>query len=29
MKDLLEEANELIAILVISSKTLKNRGKRQ
>jgi four helix bundle protein len=29
MKDLLEEANELTAILVTSSKTLKNRGKRQ
>ena len=29
LKDLLEEANELIAILVTSSKTLKSRGKRQ
>lgn len=29
MKDLLEEANELIAILVTSSKTLKNRGKKR
>lgn len=29
LKDLLEEANELIAILVTSSKTLKNRTKRQ
>jgi four helix bundle protein len=28
LKDLLEEANELIAILVTSSKTLKTRGKR-
>lgn len=29
MKELLEEANELIAILVTSSKTLKNRGKKR
>ena len=29
LNDLLEEANELIAILVTSSKTLKNQGKRQ
>jgi four helix bundle protein len=29
MKDLLEEANELIAILVTSSKTLKNREKKR
>ena len=29
MKDLLEEANELIAILVTSSKTLKNQGKKR
>lgn len=29
LKDLLGEANELIAILFTSSKTLKNRGKRQ
>ncbi len=29
LEDLLEEANELIAILVTSSKTLKKRGKRQ
>jgi len=29
MKELLEEANELIAILVTSAKTLKNRGKKR
>ena len=29
MKELLEEANELTAILVTSSKTLKNRGKKR